>query len=438
MSHSPRLTKRETRDSLAWFNWNISLRGVFETICGGTTLVFVAFALAIGVPPEAMGYFIAVISCACIVQLLGMPLANRVRQRKRFILTVALVEPIVLIAAVLITPLLPPAWRPVSLGFAVFAAAACLHLTRPFSDDWLATTIPSGLRGRYIGRRIRVSSIAIIASTLAVGGGVELLGKDNSVGLATLLIGGAVFGVLAAWMLAKATKPVVQEPATFTLADLRAVWRTRPFIRLTLGTVVLMLPFYFAGAYYQVFNLEVVVMRPGLIAAMGVGYLLIKLILTPWLGGICDRVGPRPMFWIMAPIYAAFFLCFPFAEPGRAWPIIVAWAFVGLADGIYAVAAPAALYGTIPAQGSRPAYFAVYNLISLGCYAVGGVLAVPLLGLLNQIDWSWGPARLGGYHLFYALCGLVMIPCTAAVLLFPAGRLKTVALNPEAEPRPPT
>lgn len=243
MSHPPRLNKRETRDSLAWFNWNISLRGVFETICGGTTLVFVAFALAIGVPSEAMGYFVAVISCACIVQLLGMPLANRVRRRKRFILTVALVEPIVLIAAVLITPLLPPGLRPVSLGLAVFAAAACLHLTRPFSDDWLATTIPSGLRGRYIGRRIRVASIAIIASTLAVGGGVELLGKDNSVGLATLLIVGAVFGVLAAWMLAKATKPVLQEPATFTLADLRAVWRTRPFIRLTLGTVVLMLPF---------------------------------------------------------------------------------------------------------------------------------------------------------------------------------------------------
>lgn len=438
MSYTPRLTKRETRDSLAWFNWNISLRGVFETICGGTTMVFVAFALVLGVPPDAMGYFIAVISCACIVQLLGMPLANRVRRRKRFILAVALFEPLLLIAAVLVTPWLPPALRPVSLGLAVFAAAACLHLTRPFSDDWLATTIPSGLRGRYIGRRIRVSSIAIIASTLVVGAGVELLGKDNAGGLAALLLLGALFGVGAALMLVKATQPVLQEPATFALADLRAVWRTGPFIRLTIGTVMLMLPFYFAGAYYQVFNLEVAVMRPWMIAAMGMGYLVVKLLLTPWLGGICDRVGPRLMLWVTAPIYAAFFLCFPFAEPGRAWPLILAWAFVGLADGIYGVAAPAALYGTIPTQGSRPAYFAVYNLVSLGCYAVGGVLAVPLLGLLNQIDWSWGPARLGGYHLFYALCGLVMIPCTLAVALFPAGRLKTAALNPGAESRPPS
>lgn len=422
MSHPPRLTKRETRDSLVWFNWNISLRGAFETICGGTTMVFVAFALVIGVPAESMGYLIAIISCACIVQLLGMPLTNRVRRRKRFILSVALIEPLLLIAAVLVTPWLSPALRPISLGLAVFVAAACLHLTRPFSDDWLATTIPSGLRGRYIGRRIRVSSIAIIASTLAVGAGVELLGKDNATGLAALLILGAVFGVAATLMLAKATKPVVQEPATFAAVDLRLIWRTGPFIRLTVGTVLLMLPFYFAGAYYQVFNLQVVEMRPWLIAAMGMGYLVVKLLLTPWLGRICDRVGSRPMFWVMAPIYGAFFLCFPFAEPGRTWPIMVAWAFVGVADGIYGVAAPAALYGTIPPLGSRPAYFAVYNLISLGCFAVGGVLSVPLLGVLNQTDWSWGPAQLGGYHLFYALCGLVMIPCTAAVLLFPAGR----------------
>ena len=220
MSTPARLTKRETRDSLGWFNWNVSLRGAFETICGGTTLVFTAFALAIGVPRDAMGYFSAVISCACIVQLLGMPLTNRVRRRKRFILAVALVEPLLLLAAVLVTPLLPAPWRPVSLGAALFVAAACLHLTRPFADDWLATTIPSGLRGRYIGRRIRVSSLAIIGSTLAVGAGVEVLGKDNTAGLAGLLVAGAVFGVLAALFLARATRPVVQEPTQFAVADL--------------------------------------------------------------------------------------------------------------------------------------------------------------------------------------------------------------------------
>ncbi|MBP9914507.1 MAG: MFS transporter [Opitutaceae bacterium] len=435
MAQIPRpLNRQETRASLAWFNWNVSLRGVSETICGGTTMVFVAFALVIGVPQDSMGYFGAAISCACIVQLLCLPLVSRVRQRKHFILTVAIIEPLLVILAVVLTPTLPPALRPVSLGVAVFLAAACLHLMRPFADDWLATTIPSGLRGRYLGRRVQVSSIAIIASTLGVGYAVEVLGKSNGRGLAVLLIIGALFGLAAALTLSRATMAVEKTTTPFNLGDLLTVLRTRPFVRLVVGTMVFMLPFYFACAYYQVFNLEIVVMRPWLIACMGVGYLAVKLALTPWLGRICDRVGPRRLLWLAGPIYSAFFLCFPFAELGRPWPIIAGWAFVAVADGIYAVAAPAALFGTIPDQGARPAYFAVYNLTSLGCYALGGVLAVSLLRFLQPANLTLGSFHFGGYHLFYALCGLAMIPCTAAIALFPKHSAGGVRNKPTATP----
>ncbi len=413
------LTKAETRESLVWFNWNISLRGVFETICGGATMVFVAFALAIGVPKGEMGYFTAIISCACIVQLLSLPFVSRVRRRKRFILVAALIEPVLLIIAVLVTPLLPAEWRTWGLGMAVFLAAGCLHLTRPFADDWLATTIPSGLRGRYIGRRMRFSSIAIIAATLLVGFAVDLLGTTNITGLALLIVLGAIFGLAAALTLTKATMPANQGMAPFSFSEMKVVFHTPSFIRMILGTLLFMLPFYFAVAYYHVFNLEILHMSPWLIATMGIGYLMVKLLLTPKFGRICDRVGPRRMLWVAAPIYAAFLLCFPFATEGRVWPIIVAWAFVAVADAIYAVATPAALYATIPEHGARPAYFAAYNLVTLGTFAVGGVLAVPLLQWLNTFHWVWGHATLGGYHLFFALMGIIMIPCTAAARLFP-------------------
>ncbi|MCF7689525.1 MAG: MFS transporter [Cephaloticoccus sp.] len=413
------LSKQQTRSSLAWFNWNISLRGVFETICGGTTMVFVAYALVMGVPRDAMGYFSATIGFACILQLLCLPLVSRVRRRKRFILIVAVIEPLLLVAAVLLTPVLPPTLRPVSLGLAVFLAAACLHLTRPFADDWLATTIPSGLRGRYIGQRLRVSSLAIIATTLLVGYAVDVVGQTSLFGLTMLLIVGGLFGVAAALTLTGASMPDKTESPHLRPGDLREVIRTRPFMALLAGTVLFNLPFYIAAGYYQVFNLEVLKMRPWLIACMGVGYLVVKLLFTPTIGRICDRIGPRSTLLLIGPIYAAFFLSFPFAAPDRAWPIIVAWAGVALADGVWGVAAPAALYATIPEQGVRPAYFAVYNLVTLGCFALGGILAVPLLGLLAQVHWTWGFANLGGYHLFYALMGVIMVPCSTAVLLFP-------------------
>ena len=420
MSIKPRLlSKLETRTSLAWFNWNLSLRGVFETICGGTTMVFVAFALAIGVPKNMMGYFSAMISFACIVQLMCLPLVSRIRNRKRFILTAATIEPVLLIIAVAITPFLPPAARPISLGIAVFLSAACLHLTRPFSEDWLATTIPSGLRGRYIGKRVRLSSIAIIAATLAVGYVVNVVGAANSTGLAILLIVGAVFGVVAALTLTRATMPVSNEDSQFGLRDLAKVFETKPFVRLLIGTVLFNFPFYIAIAYYHVFNLEVLNMSPWWIACMGVGYLVVKLLATPWFGKMCDRVGASKMLRITGPIYVLFFMCFSLAGPDRVWPMVLGWGFVALADGIYAVGVTGALYGSIPEQGSRPSYFAVYNLASLACFAFGGVLAVQIIPQLQPIDLSWGVFNLSGYHLFFALMGIVMIPCSIAMVLIP-------------------
>lgn len=426
-----------TRESLAWFNWNVSLRGVFETIFGGTTMVFVAYALAIGVPKNLMGYYGAAVSFACIVQLLCLPFAGRVRQRKRYILSLGLLEPLLLIVAVLVTPMLPPSLRVMCLGLALFLAAVCLHLIRPFADDWLATTIPSGLRGRYLGRRLRVSNIAIIAATLAVGSAVEMLGRDNASGLGLLLIVGAVFGVAAVLSLIRVHPPAEATPTRFTLADLHGVLRHRPFVRLIVGTFIFMVPFYFACAYYQVFNLEILQMSPWLIACMGVGYLVGKVVLTPWFGRVCDRTGPRRLLWISGPVYAAFFLCFPFAQPERFWPVVLGWAFVAVADAIYGVAAPAALYGTIPAGATRPAYFAVYNLLSLGGFALGGILAVPLLRLLQQAHWHWGVVNLGGYHLFYALCGLSMLPCMLAIGLMPEHRPAHSSSSPTVPPAQP-
>lgn len=425
MPHPVRsLTKQETRSSLAWFNWNISLRGVFENTCGGATMVFVAYAIAVGVPRNAIGYFSAALSVACIAQLLCLPLANRVRRRKRFILWLAATEPALMLIAILSAPLLPAEYRAWALCAAAFLAASCLHLTRPFSDDWLATTIPSGLRGRYLGRRSRMVSFAVIATTLFVGLAVDTIGTRNLTGLAALLVMGALFGIAAALTLQRITMHEQIAPVAYRLSDMWAVWRNRPFSKLLLGTLILMLPFFCAVAYYQVFNLDVLHMRPWLIATMSVGYLLVKFLLTPWFGRLCDRYGLRRMLWIAGPVYAAFFFCFPFANAERLWPVMLAWAFVAVADGIYSVAAPASLYATVPAEGARPVYFALYNLISLGAYAIGGVFAVPLLGALAKITWSAGPAQLGGFHLFYALCGVAMIPCSLAVLLFPrrAGR----------------
>jgi hypothetical protein len=68
-----RLTGEETRVSLRRFNWSAGFRSVFDTVGGGTTFVFVAFAHSLGLAGEQMGWMVFLVSCACVLQMLALP-----------------------------------------------------------------------------------------------------------------------------------------------------------------------------------------------------------------------------------------------------------------------------------------------------------------------------------------------------------------------------
>src|SRR5205085_7506688 len=130
------------RATLGLFNWNLALRAVFDATCAGTTIIFVSYALELGVPAERMGFVTCAVSAACILQMLSISVSRRVRNKKRLVVSLALIEPLLMIGAVLIVPFLPPMLRLYVLSSAAFVAAAALHLSRPLTDEWVASAIP--------------------------------------------------------------------------------------------------------------------------------------------------------------------------------------------------------------------------------------------------------------------------------------------------------
>ena len=417
-----RLAPAQTRASLESFNWNAALRSVYDTVCGGTTIVFVGFALSLGLAKERMGLVTTVISCACVLQLLGLMLANTVRDKKRYVITLALVEPAVLIAVVLLVPWLPPGLRLWALAAAVFVAAGSLHLTRPFSDNWVASVIPAGIRGRYLGRRFQAVSVFVIVATLAAGYAMERVGKENTVGLGVLLAAGGVFGILSVLALRPAHMPELVSSTRVTWRDLYGVFRVKGFRRYMMALAIYNFPFLFAVPYYQVFNLRILEMRASTIAYMTVGYFIMRIIATPFCGRFIDAVGERRAALICGPMYALFFLAFPLCSVDRVWPLMAAWAFVGLADAVYVIALTSALYKVVPEVPSRPAFFAVSNLFTLGAYGVGAFVAVPLLERLKHVPVrTVGPMLFDQFRFFYAGCGVVMF-AAAFGALFLTGR----------------
>lgn len=415
------LTRDETRESLRRFNVSAGLRGVFDTVGGGTTFIFVAFAGTLGLAGEQMGWLTALVSWACLLQMAGLPLIARARDKKRFALRLALGEAFLVCLAVLLAVFLPAPWGLYAFAAAVFLAAAFLQLSRPVTDDWVASTVPAGLRGRYLGRRTQILSAVVVVATLAAGWLGERVGLDNRRGLGLLILAAAAFAVAAVVVLRGASMPAVAAASQPQLADVATALRTRPFLRLLTLTVLYNLPFFVACPYYQVFNLQVARMPATHIAWMQTGYLAVKVLALPALGRLVDRWGARRTMVVAGLVYAWFFSTFLFCGPGYYWPVMLAWAVVALADGGFGLAAQAALYATVPeAALTRPAYFAVNNFVVLAAYGLGSALVVPLLRLTRDVSVTVGPFTLGHFHLLYGFCAVLMLPCLCAARLLPA------------------
>jgi MFS family permease len=419
--HRTGLSKEQTRATLASLSWNMALRSVFDTLAGGTTFVFVAFALSVGVPKEKMGLVISLVGFACVLQLAGFMLGGKVRDKKRFVITLAVAEPVILIAAVLLVPWLPPGWRVVSLGAAAFTAAAFLHITKPLAEDWVASTVPSGVAGRYVSRRAQLLTCFTLGSTLLAGVIGDKLDTLNSQSIGLLIAVGGLFGLFAVLPLRGVNLPSMSAEARASWRDVGQVARHKPFKRMMGAMLVMSLPFTIAVPYYHVVHLEELHMSKSAIAAMQICYMLVKLASYGMCGRLVDRLGARPAMATACGVYILFFVSYMFAPGMSAWLVVGGWIFIAsIGDALWLPGAYASLYGSVPRSDVRTAFFAIYNLLLLGMYAVGALVAVWLASLFKGQAIAWGPLWLGPFQIFYLLCMVLMCLCTFGAWLLPA------------------
>lgn len=407
------LSKAQTRATLALLSWNMALRSVFDTLSGATTFIFVAFALSIGVPKEKMGLINSLVGFACVLQMAGFMIGGKVRDKKRFVIVLALAEPVVLIAAVLLVPWLPPQWRIVSLGAAAFTAAAFLHITKPLADDWVASTVPSGVAGRYVSRRAQLLTLFTLGSMLLAGVIGDRLDQFSSQSIGLLIAVGGLFGLFAVMPLRGVSLTAMSAEARASWRDVGQVMRHKPFIRMMVAMLVMSLPFTIALPYYHVVHLTQLRMTKSAIATMLIGYMLVKLATYRVFGQWTDRLGARPVMAMACAVYCFFFVAYIFAPMTSPWLVAIAWIlFASVGDALWLPGSYTALHQTVPHGTGRTAFFAMYNLLLLGLYAVGALLSVWMVAILHGWALAWGPLWITSFQLFYFLCTILMCACT--------------------------
>ncbi|MCE9590026.1 MAG: MFS transporter [Planctomycetes bacterium] len=425
------LTKHQTRSALGAFYVNASLRAVYDVICAPTSLAFTTFALALGVPGDRMGIFSSLLYAASILQVLAIALNKSVRDKKSFVLALMLAESVIMIAAVLLLPFLPQGYHLPVLAVAAFLSAGSLHLSKPVLDDWVASTVPAPLRGRFLGRKTQLLSTVSMFTTLTVGFIAEALsrpGHTSVIGLGAVLAVGGVFGFLASIPMRSAMIPQTAAEAQADWSDMPGVFRHRPFRRFLVGIVIAALPFIFSIHYYQVYYIEVLHLDKRVIAYISVMAVVIRIILVPLIGRRLVRWGPRRTLRMATVMYVVFFALFTSTAVGGWWLMIPAWVFGAVGDALWVVAQASGVYAAVPHNNRRPAYFAVFNLVALGIYAVGGWLAVLIIEALKDVRLNLGAFELGQYPIFYLGCTLLMIPCVLGPSLM-MGRREMRAYN---------
>jgi MFS family permease len=405
-----------TRRSLVWFNWHIALRNAFITVCSSSSLIFVAFALSTGIPGEHMARFTAAAGLGCIFQVLVLPMLQIVSDRKRFTLWVCIVEALMFFAMIAAVFFSPHAAREYVLLAGIFLATSMMNMTQPIRDDWLGATIPSSIRGSFLGHRDMLSCLSMAGATLFAGVSGDLVGKHNTPGLSLILVVAAVFGILSVAALARVQMPRATAVSRIHWSAVRQILAEPPFRRYIAAMFTFNVPFFLAIPYYQVLNQKALNMNLRTIGMMATSYMLIRAVASRFAGAPAGRMGARSVLLIMGPAYAAFFASLTLTQPARIWPVILGWTCVSVVDAFESIAMQANLFGAVPENGPRPAFFAITNLIVLSATAIGATISEIIVHLFRNISIHWGPFAMGQYQCLYAICAILMVPCTFGAL----------------------
>jgi len=367
--------------------WNGAVWAVGNGLANTTLVVYLALELGAGRIGLGISLILAARHIVGVLRLGAPAMIGRLADRKHFCLATFLLSALVLLSL----PLVAAPGRLPSAGASLAALVAvwCLyHLLQYLGTialwSWLADLVPLRIRGRFLGRRQRWMVAGQAAAMLAGGlfvWGWKYLHPDRPAWIAYVIP-----ALLGGCFMAAALLPLCRMPTAAagwmirhgaTLRATLAPLADRSFLRL--------LAF---GCWFSFFNgltqspqniYPARVLGISLFAMlalqtfMGAGQLSV----SPWLGGLADRFGNRPVMIVCLLLVAQGPLCYFFSTPDSRWWFAAAWV-VWIAYAGMNVCLPNLMLKLSPPESNTP-YIAVYFTLGGLCYAASTIVGGALL-----------------------------------------------------------
>lgn len=352
--------KQEYKMSRAYFTIGDSAVQTIVQLAGGTFLV--ALLSHVGVSDANIGVITSLASLAALSQLLTLNLTKSLKKFKFFVFIIAQFR--FLLAFIYFVPFLPMSnqkqvW--VVVGF-YLAAQIFVQIGTPATQDWIASLVPSRLRGKYFSIKDTVA-IFITSFTMLLAGVVLDFYKKRNIEDGFLIVGSIIFVLVIIHIFSitmmkepklsllnkdgkemhgtlakKAKKEVVLEKPTSQLLEYKKAFESKRFRKVIVLNLLWMTSFYIACPFIATYQIKELNLPYTFLMLVNFGSCLFRMFLTLRMGKLGDRYGMARMLKYAFAALGIQYLILVLTVPGNAYGMTIigalfsaaAWSFIGI------------------------------------------------------------------------------------------------------------
>ncbi|HCL02137.1 MAG TPA: MFS transporter [Lachnoclostridium phytofermentans] len=310
--------KQDLKRSRMWYTVGDSANQTMMQLAGGTFIV--TLMSYVGISDANIGILTSLASLAAVFQLMTMRFVNRLPKYKFYVCLTVLQK--LAFSLIYFIPLFTLSERAkviwVVLGY--FYAQICTQIGTPASQDWIASLVPSRLRGRYFAIKDSVA-VFVVATVMLIAGIILDYFKNGH-----LTIGFVLIGIMIAILvivnlvafsfmkeprlsltnedgyemhgnLAKRAKTVHKIDSNDSMmSELKFAFGNRYFLKALCLNCLWMTSFYIAAPFNSSYQIKELALPYTFIMIIGFCSNLFRIFISPKVGRLADRFGMAKIF----------------------------------------------------------------------------------------------------------------------------------------------
>lgn len=353
-------SKQDLKSSRIYYTTADTAAQTIVQLAGGTFLAtLMSFS---GISDANIGIITSLVSFAALSQLFLINYLKKIKKYKFLVCITSLQR--VLFALLYFVPLLGVSYltKSILIVLLYFVGQIFVQIGNPASQDWIASLVPSRLRGKYFSIKDSVA-VFVVSSVMLLCGMILDYFKKNDIMTGFIIIGVVIFLLT---LLNVISLSMMKEPKTSymneegkemhgrlakrakenesaakpksILSELKEAFRDSKFRKAFTTVALFTFGFYICTPFFASYQINDLKLPYTFIMTIGFVFNLYRIYITPKLGRMADKYGMGKILRYSMLALGFNFLSMALAMPFNKYPMQIlvaflgstAWAFVGI------------------------------------------------------------------------------------------------------------